>query len=97
MDWDVMLFIVLWAYWMTYKVTIQYTPFELVYGTQLVMSTKFAIPTKRICNIPQGDMDKAIHVRMEDFLRLDENRWQARKILTTFNCCTKNNKMIKGR
>jgi hypothetical protein len=61
------------------------------------MSTKFAIPTKRICNIPQGDMDKAIHVRMEDFLRLDENRWQARKILTTFNCCTKNNKMIKGR
>ncbi len=44
MDWDVMLFIVLWAYWMAYKVTTQYTPFELVYNTQLVMSTNFVIP-----------------------------------------------------
>jgi len=27
-------------------VTTQYTPFELVYDTQLVMPAKFAVPTK---------------------------------------------------
>jgi hypothetical protein len=37
MDWDVMLAITLWAYWMAYKMTTRYTPFELVYGTQPIM------------------------------------------------------------
>jgi hypothetical protein len=36
-NWDVMLFTTLWAHRTTYKVSIQYTPFELVYGTQPVM------------------------------------------------------------
>jgi hypothetical protein len=70
MDWDVMLFIILWAYWMAYKVTTQYTPLELVYGTQLVMLTKFATPTKRICDIPQGDMDKSYPCKDGRFLKI---------------------------
>jgi hypothetical protein len=32
-DWDVMLFTTLWAYQNAYKVTMQATPFEFVYGT----------------------------------------------------------------
>ncbi len=39
MDWDVMLIIVLWAYQTAYKVTTQYTPFELVYNTKPIMPT----------------------------------------------------------
>jgi hypothetical protein len=34
-----MLFIALWAYRIAYKVTIQTTPFELVYGTQPIIPT----------------------------------------------------------
>jgi hypothetical protein len=36
-NWDVMLFTTLWAYRTTYKVITQFTPFELVYGTQPIM------------------------------------------------------------
>jgi uncharacterized protein (DUF305 family) len=44
-DWDVMLFIAMWAYQTTYKVTTQATPFELVYGTQSIMPTKNLVLT----------------------------------------------------
>ncbi len=56
--------------------TIQYTPFELVYGIQPIMLTEFVVPTKRFCDIPQEDLDKAIWVKMEDLFRLDETCWQ---------------------
>jgi hypothetical protein len=46
MDRDVMLIITLWAYQTTYKVTTQYTPFELVYSTKPIMPIKLVIPTK---------------------------------------------------
>ncbi len=46
MDWDVMLVTILWAYQTTYVMTIQYTPFELVYGTQPIMLAKFVVLTK---------------------------------------------------
>jgi hypothetical protein len=55
-----MLVTALWAYWMAYKVTIQYTPFKLVYGTQPIMLAEFAILIKRIHNLPQQDLNKAI-------------------------------------
>jgi hypothetical protein len=72
MDWDVMLFIVLWAYRMAYKVTIQYTPFELVYSSQPIMPIEFVIPIKRIHNVPQEKLNKVIRVGMEDLFKLDE-------------------------
>jgi hypothetical protein len=46
MDWDVMLFIFLWAYWTAYKMTTQYTPFELVYKTQPIISTNLLYQLK---------------------------------------------------
>jgi hypothetical protein len=62
----------LWAYQTTYKLLIYIiTPFELVYNTQLVMKTKFMVPTKRIRDVPTKDLNKAIHVKMENFIRLD--------------------------
>jgi hypothetical protein len=57
-------------------VTTQYTPFELVYDIQLIMLIKFAIPTKRVRDSPQEDIDKVIKVWMEDLIKLDETHWQ---------------------
>jgi hypothetical protein len=62
--------------------TIQYTPFELVYGTQPIMPIKFVVPTKKICNLPQEDLNKATHVRMEDLFKLDETHWQVNENIT---------------
>jgi hypothetical protein len=38
-DWDEHLFIVLFSYKTTYKITIKYTPYQLVYGLDPLMST----------------------------------------------------------
>ncbi len=51
-DWDAMLFTTLWVYQTTYKVITQFTPFELIYGTQPIMPTEFMVPLKRINDIP---------------------------------------------
>ncbi len=75
-NWDVMLAVFLWAYWMAYEVTTQYTPCEMVYGIQPIMPTKFVVPIERVCDLPQEDLNKTIQVRMEDLFRLDEIFWQ---------------------
>ncbi len=67
-NWDVMLFTTLWVYQTSYKITTQFTPFELVYGTQPIMLIKFIVSTKRIKDIPTKDLDQAIHLRMEDIV-----------------------------
>jgi hypothetical protein len=46
-----MLFTTLWAYRIVYKVIIQVTPFELVYGTQLTMLVQFMVTTHKIRNV----------------------------------------------
>jgi hypothetical protein len=59
------------------------------------MLTEFLVPTKRIQDVPHNDIDRAIRVRMEDLLKLDEDHWQAEeKILTTSNYYKRNNGMI---
>ncbi len=77
MDRDVMLITTLWAYQTTYKVTTQYTPFELVYSAKPIMPIELVIPNKWVCDILQEDLDKAIRVRIEDLFRLDEIHWKA--------------------
>ncbi len=53
-----MSFTTLWAYQTSYKVTIEFMSFELVYGTQIVMPIKFMVPTKMIRDIPIEDLDQ---------------------------------------
>jgi hypothetical protein len=62
--------------------TTQYTPFELVYGIQPIVPIEFVVPTKRICDLPQEDLNKVIQVRMEDLFKLDETHWQANENIT---------------
>jgi hypothetical protein len=52
-----MLFTTLWAYQTAYTFTTHFTPFELVYGTQLVMPIEFMVPTKRIKDVPTEDFN----------------------------------------
>jgi hypothetical protein len=73
-----MLFIALQAYWIAYKVTIQATPFELIYGTQPAMSATFML-THKIQNVLEDDIQLAIWVRMEELVKLDENCWHVKK------------------
>jgi len=70
-----MLFTTLWAYRTSYKVITQFMPFELVYGTQPIMLTKFMVSTKRIKDISTKDLNQAIHVRMGELVWLDEKHW----------------------
>ncbi len=67
-NWDAMFFITLWACRTTYKVTTQFMPFELVYGTQPIMLVELMVPTTRIRDIPIEDLDQVIHVRMENLV-----------------------------
>jgi hypothetical protein len=92
-----MLVTTLWAYQIAYNVTIQYTPFELVYGIQPIMSTQFAIPTKRVCNLPQEDLNKVIQVRTEDLFRLNEIRKQAKENINHIQLLCKEQRDEKGK
>jgi hypothetical protein len=62
---------------MAYKATTQYTPFKLVYDTQPIMPIEFVVPIKRLCDLPQEELDIVIWVKMEDLFRLDKTHWQA--------------------
>jgi hypothetical protein len=95
-NWDTMLFKSLWAYRITYEITTHFMPFELVYGIQPVMLVEFMVPTKRIKDIPIEDLDQAIHVRMEDLVRLNEKHWRAMKILIIYSYSRRKIGMTKG-
>jgi hypothetical protein len=87
----------LWAYWTAYKVTTQYTPFELVYNTQPIMPAEFAILTKRVHDLPHEDLNKYIRIKMEDLFRLDGIHWQAEKNINHIQLLRKEQKDEKGR
>jgi len=90
-NWVIMLFITLWPYQTTYKVTKQFMPFELVYGIQLVMPTKFMVPTKRIRDIPTKDLDQVIHLRMENLVQLEEEHWHTNENINHIHLLRKEN------
>jgi hypothetical protein len=69
-----MLFTTLWAYRTTYKVTIQYTPFELVYGIQPMMPSEYLVHIQWIQDVPNDDIEVAIWVRMDDLVHFDEKQ-----------------------
>jgi len=78
-------------------VTIQYTPFKLVYGIQPIMLAKFVVPIKRVHNLLQEKLNKITKVRMEDLFKLDETHWQARKIIDHIQLLRKEQRDEKGR
>jgi hypothetical protein len=47
-DWEEKLPLVLWAYRTSYKVTTRHMPFHLMYGQEVVVPTKFMVPSLQI-------------------------------------------------
>ena len=45
MDWDTKLNSALWAYWTSFRTSVQATPFRLAYGFEAVMPVEFQIPS----------------------------------------------------
>jgi hypothetical protein len=97
MDWDVMLVVALWTYRMAYKATTQYTPFKLVYDTQPIMPIEFVVPIKRVCDLPQEELNKVIWVKMEDLFRLDKTHWQAKENINHIQLLHKEQRDEKGK
>ncbi len=77
--------------------TTQFTPFELVYGTQPIMPVEFTVPTKRIRDVPTKDLNQAIHVKMEDLIRLDEECWHVDENINHIHLLQKENWDEKGK
>ncbi len=65
---------------MMYKVTTQYTPFELVYGTQLVVLAEYLVPIQQIQDVLNDDIEVTIQVRMDDLVHIDEKIGKPEKI-----------------
>jgi hypothetical protein len=63
-----------------YKVTTQYTPFELVYGTQLVVLAEYLVPIQQIQDVLNDDIEVTIQVRMDDLVHIDEKIGKPEKI-----------------
>jgi hypothetical protein len=92
-----MLFTTLKTYRTSYKVITQFTPFELVYGTQPIMLVEFTIPIERIKDVPTEDLDQAIHVKMEHLIRLDEEHWCVGENINHIQLLQKENWNEKGK
>jgi len=64
---------------------------------QPIMLTKFAIPTKRVHDVSQKDLDKTIRVKMEDLFRLDETCWQVEENINHIQLLHKEQRDEKGK
>jgi hypothetical protein len=72
-DWDEHLFIVLFSYKTTYKVTTRYTPYQLVYGLHPLMSPKYIVLIAS-GNKRNGILVKVLTSRITKLEKLQEAR-----------------------
>jgi hypothetical protein len=68
-DWDLKLYLALWAYRTADKITTRQTPFYIVYGLHSIVPVEFEIPTQ--------------HISVEE--RLTEEESQAERLLQLQN------------
>uniref|UniRef100_A0A2N9JAJ4 RNase H type-1 domain-containing protein n=1 Tax=Fagus sylvatica TaxID=28930 RepID=A0A2N9JAJ4_FAGSY len=79
-NWSCHLADVLWAYWSSPKTATGFTPFSLVYGTDTIPPTELVVPTLRVLQGSDLEVDANIcaEARMADLEGLDESRGLAR-------------------
>ncbi|XP_024516387.1 uncharacterized protein LOC112341110 [Selaginella moellendorffii] len=83
-DWDTKLLDALWAYRVAYKVTTRFSPFQLVYGQEVILPLELEVPFLRTAVAHNYDWDGAVQQRLEQLEKLDETRllaFQAREVL----------------
>jgi hypothetical protein len=78
-DWDVMLPIALWVYWIAYKVFTQHTPYKLIYGLMPLLPTEFIVPTNWTLAKKDGSWMNALLIQMEDFILLNDKKNNSRR------------------
>lgn len=82
-DWEERLPSVLWAYRTTYKVTTGQTPFQLMYGQEVMVPVEFMVPSLRIAiDNRLGNME-SLRKRLYALNKLDERRMMAQWVTET--------------
>jgi hypothetical protein len=76
-DWDDKLWSALWAYRTAYKVTTQFTPFQLVYGQEAILPIEFEIPSLRVAIENRLGDEDSLKVRLYALEALNEKRHDA--------------------
>ncbi len=77
MDWDEHLPTILFYYRITYKVAIGYTPYQLVYGLQLLMPIEY-IPLVIDNDHIKGNLVKVLTSKVLKLKKLQEDRLQSK-------------------
>ena len=79
-NWSSHLADVLWAYWSLPKIATGFAPFSLVYGTDIISPIELVVPTPRVLQGSNLEVDTNIcaEVRMTDLEGLDVSRKLAR-------------------
>ena len=67
----------LWAYKISWRNTTGYTPYELVYGKQVLLPIEFELKTFRMATQLGLDLSKAQQLRILQLNELDETRENA--------------------
>jgi hypothetical protein len=76
-DWDDRVPTVLWAYRTTTKKLHKYTPFQLVYGKEVVVPAEFITPSLYIAQITHMSEDESVAQRLMELQELEETRFLA--------------------
>jgi hypothetical protein len=76
-DWDDRVLAVLWVYMTTRKKIHRYTPFQLVYGKEVGIPTKFITPSLYIARATHITDDESVAQRIADLQELEEARFLA--------------------
>jgi hypothetical protein len=76
-DWDDRVPTVLWAYRTTTKKLHKYTPFQLVYGKEVVVPTEFITLSLYIAQITHMSEDESVAQRLMELQELEETRFLA--------------------
>jgi hypothetical protein len=81
-SWHTMFFSALWAYWTSVKSATGFTPFQLVYGIEVVLSIECEIPSLKLVIklLPNTSTEKE---RLLYLMQLDETRRDATLVIET--------------
>jgi hypothetical protein len=80
-DWDRKLHSALWAYRTSYKTSIRSTPLCMAFGLEAMMPLEFIVPSLRIQLEHNLNESESEHARVEQLLRLEEERIQSMEAL----------------
>eukprot|EP00253_Pinus_taeda_P036562 PITA_36562 len=78
-NWEEKLKDALWAYRITWKNTIGFTPYQLVYGKEVMLPIEFQIHTFKMDTDLGIDLNEAQQERIQQLNQLDEMRQKAKE------------------